>query len=344
MLKLNTHLEYALLLLLSTGRRSFSALGRTINKRGEVVAKLLLPASTYITQMQKLAIKFFEKNKKLFVMIDETLLDKMYSEYMEGTGYFYDTKLKISYKAYKLILATVSNGSYTLPLECEFLFDPKLCTTPVATRLDFVLRIIKVAQKLFPAQRLIFVLDGAFATRAYLKWCLENEIETEVRMPSNRVVQHRGKQAAIRTIKALRPKGRQMARTIRAVWHGMSLFITAERRIDKHGVYSVVFQAATYKAKSSEHVAHYAARWGIEKGIRTTKQSCGIQDCYSTDLQIQLNHAHASLFAFALAQLERKKHNLLNPEAAIRSIKRRKLDFLNHYFARNPALNPDVLA
>lgn len=344
MFRTNTYLDYALLLLMSTGKRSFSGIGRTINKRGEAISKLLSPSSTYITQMQKLAVACFKKKKKLFVMIDDSLLEKMYSECMEGTGRFYDTKLKIAYTAYKLILATVSDGLYTLPLECEFLFDQKLCTTPVKSRMDFVLRMIKEAQRLFPDKRLIFVLDGAFATKAYLKWCLENGIETEVRMPSNRVVQYRGKKLAIRAIGALRPKGRQMARTIRAVWHGMPLYITAERRIDKHGVYSVVFQAATYKAKPAEHVAHYSARWGIEKVIRTTKQSCGIQDCYSTDLETQLNHAHASLFAFAIAEIERKKHHLPNPEAAIRLIKRQKLDSLKLRLARNHQLNPTVVA
>lgn len=118
------------------------------------------------------------------------------------------------------------------------------------------------------------------------------------------------------------------------LWHGLSLYITAQRRFDKQGRCTIVFQAATYRAKAAIHAQHYVARWGIEELIRTTKQLCGLQDCYSTNLKTQESHVSASLFAFTLAQVERKNRNLINPEAAIRSIKTKKLDFLKQHFDR----------
>jgi len=51
-----------------------------------------------------------------------------------------------------------------------------------------------------------------------------------------------------------------MARTIQVVWHDIPLFITAQRRIDKHGEESIVYQASTYEAKPSEHVGNYKNR------------------------------------------------------------------------------------
>jgi hypothetical protein len=251
---------------------------------------------------------------------------------MEGSGRFYDTKLKISYTAYKMIIATMSNGSITLPLEGDFLFEKKLSSQPVPTALDFIKRIILEVKKQFPDKRIIFVLDGDFATEKYLSWCLENGIQTEVRMPSNRVVIYKGKRTAIRDIQALRPKGQQIGRTKKLMWHGLHLHITAHRRCSKKGEYSVVFQAATYSAKPAEHIDHYLCRWPIEKMIRTSKQHCGIQDCYSIDLQTQLSHINACLVAFSMAQLECKMSKLRNPEAGVRSIRRHSWDFLNQRF------------
>lgn len=48
--------------------------------------------------------------------------------------------------------------------------------------------------------------------------------------------------------KNIRPKGRQMARTFSVIRHDLPLEITIERRINKHGNESFVFQASTYKA------------------------------------------------------------------------------------------------
>src|SRR4029078_9205748 len=103
-----------------------------------------------------------------------------------------------------------------------------------------------------------------------------------MRMRSNRVVMFNNDKVAIRDIRALRPKGTQKARTLKAIWNNLALYITADRRVDKKGIYTVVYQVATYKAKPTSHVQHYRRRWGIEKLNRTTKQCAGLKDCYST--------------------------------------------------------------
>ena len=83
---------------------------------------------------------------------------------------------------------------------------------------------------LFPGVRIIAALDGAFATVRYLKWATENNIATEVRMHANRVIEYKGKKKKLRDIKEIRPKGRQMARTVQVIWQGLSLYVTAVRR------------------------------------------------------------------------------------------------------------------
>ena len=104
-------------------------------------------------------------------------------------------------------------------------------------------------------------------TKELFSWLADNNILAEMRMHSNRVVFYKGQKNTIKNIKQLIPKGRHMARTIKVLWHNIPLYITAQRRIDKHGNETIVYQAATYKDKPSNHVKAYKKRWGIEKNV-----------------------------------------------------------------------------
>jgi hypothetical protein len=163
-------------------------------------------------------------------------------------------------------------------------------------------------------------------------------------MHSNRVVQYQGQNMAIRDIRDLQPKGRQMARTIAVIWHDIPLYITAQRRFDKHGTQTVVFQASTYKAKPSHHVKNYQKRWKTEMLFRTTKQHLGLQECFSTKVTTQLNHANAVLLAYALLQCEQKRRKFDTPEAALRALKLKNEDFLKHIFLAKNQIFFDVYA
>src|SRR5471030_1153523 len=117
-------------------------------------------------------------------------------------------------------------------------------------------------------------------------------------MHKNRTVEFKGVKIAIDKINALRLKGRQMAKTVVVKWHDMLLHITAAKRIDRHLNESIIYQAATFVAKPSKHAAIYKKRWPIEKFFRTAKQHLGLQDCFSTRLETQLDHFSSVLLAY----------------------------------------------
>mgnify|MGYP000208601939 FL=1 len=98
----------------------------------------------------------------------------------------------------------------------------------------------------------------------------------------------------------------------------MDLEFTIERCFDRHGIESFVFQAATYQAPPRDHIAHYKKRWLVEEMFRTTKQSLGLQDCFSTSLKTQKNHVTSVFLAYAICQVEKNKRRLKNVEEAIR--------------------------
>jgi len=152
-----------------------------------------------------------------------------------------------------------------------------------------------------------------------------------MRMHSNRVVIFKGQRISLKSLtmqKRIRPKGRQMARTVSVLWHDMELEITIVRRIDKHGDETIVFQVATYKALPCEHVDTYKKRWTVEMMIRTTKQHLGLQDCFSKSLEKQHDHVASVLLSYALAQLDMKRYRLKTPEQAIRRFKRKNANIV----------------
>jgi hypothetical protein len=340
MIILNNITTYSFLtILINTGKRSFENMGRFIKKSGDTVSRMLRPGHESLEASKKIAQQIFADKKTLVVTIDHTTIQKIHSVMMEGTGWLFDTKIGRSINAYKLIAASITDGKFTVPIGAAFTFGKEFYNNPSEAQEVTVRFFIKIAADLFPNAKIIASLDGAFATVNYLEWALENNISTEVRMHSNRVIEYKGKSKKLRDIKEIRPKGRQMARTIQATWKGLSLQITAVRRIDKHGNETIVFQAATYKATPSQHARNYRWRWGTEKLFRTSKQSIGLQECFSTKIETQFDHICAVLLAYSIAQLEMKKNGLKNPEEAIRAIKKKSAYSLNRY---KTALDKDI--
>jgi len=127
-----------------------------------------------------------------------------------------------------------------------------------------------------------------------------------------------------------------MVRTVHITWHDIWLWLTVVRRINKHGVETIVFQAATYKDKPIKHKLAYDKRWNIEKLFRIGKQPLGLSDCYSSKLSVQHSHVTSVLLASTLVQIEKKEKKFDKPEAAIRHLKTQNVPtVLNRFSSLN---------
>jgi hypothetical protein len=344
----NTVLTYPILMLMSIGKKSFENLGRVINKSGDTAGRLLQPAEISLNHAQSISQSVFREKRKLYCIIDDTLIKKIFSRYMQGAGMFFDTKARTQIMAYRLVVGMISDGKFAIPIECAYLFSKELTDQlkdKFPTKEDIAKAIVKTAIRLFPNAKIIVVADGLYSTINFLQWCIDNHIAAEMRMHSNRVVEYNGVKVTLKNLsKQIRPKGRQMARTVTAKWHDIELEITVVRRVDKHGDESIVFQCATYKALPKEHVESYKVRWYIEKFNRTAKQKLGLQDCFSRSLRTQHNHVAAVLLAYALAQLEMKARRLPTPEEAIRRSEKKNFTDLLARFGCLDQIFGDVYA
>jgi len=267
-------LKYPSLLIMSR-EKSFEGMGRLIGKTGKTISRWLSRDCEYYNTIMNMMTEIYSNTKELYLIFDETLSRKLYSENIEGCGFFYETKLYRRIKAFKMLVAMLSDGKKALPFLSTFLFSKELYPDKYISKYEYVQKIIMLILNKFPHAQLTIVVDGGFCTKDFLRWCTDNNIRIETRIRCNAKVVYKKAEFALSEIKKLKPKGHQMARTIHAFWDGIPVFITAQRRIDKHNNETIVYQVATFQAKPSQHVKIYKFRWSIEESFRTEKQKLG---------------------------------------------------------------------
>lgn len=333
---LNSSVMYALLLVLSTAKRSFEQLGKIAKMGGKEIRRRLPKSEISLRKSHVIALRLFKNCTVLTLIIDDTLMKKIHSHGMVGSAWHFDTKTNSTVKSYRLLAAAITNGRFTIPIEFGFMFPKEILMSldQEKSKLDFIKEFYDSATRLFPEKKIKIAADGLFASVEFLLWCSSNNIDVIVRMHSNRKVECKGISHKIREMKELMPRGKQMARTIQVRWHELILYLTAERRIDKHGNESIVFLAATYKQRPRQYIHDYKLRWPIEKFFRTSKHYLGLEECFSRKLHVQTDHVASVFLAYALAQREMKNKKLKTPEQAIRAIKQGKLPGLIIRFDR----------
>ena len=320
----STILNYVKILILSISLKNFTAMGRFSNASADTIERRLPEANSSFQEMLKIALEFFKKSRELFLVIDDTFMHKKYSKLIEGTDDHFDSKIYQMIRSFKLMTFGVTDGKHILPLSCDFLFGKFLPEGQIPSKLEIIQKTILHVRKSFHDKKIIVVADGAFPSVEMLSWCLKNNISAEFRIHNNRKVTFQNTHQLVKNIETLKPKGKQKSRTIKVVWHGLELYLTAQKRVDKKGKESIVYQVSTYFAKPSKHVKTYKKRWPIEKMFRTIKQHLGLQECQSRKMETQLNHAAAVLLAYSHVIIQQKKKKLKTPEEALRAAKLKK--------------------
>jgi hypothetical protein len=290
--------------------------------------------------LEKICKNTFQGKKKLNLIIDDTLLNKNHSEWMQGTDKFFDSKTDTKITAYKLLVCMISDGQYHVPIASSYLYSKELTDTvreAFESKEDIIKRFVKQAKNLFPDVRFMILVDGLFSTKQFVGWCFENKLDVETRMHSNRVILFNDKKTTLKALlnnKWLCPKNNRTGRTFSGIWHNLPLQFTIERRIDRHGQDNFIFLVSTYQAAPRDHIKNYKNRWPIETFFRTAKQTLGLNDCQSIYLSIQHSHVSAIFLSYAIAQLEMKLYRLKNTEEAIRRFKRKNAIELEERFMR----------
>ena len=90
------------------------------------VKRLLNPAESSFEVSRKIAQEIFAKKRTIYVGIDDTLIRKIYSRLMQGAGWFFDTKIGRCIMAYRLAIGIVTDGKFTVPINCAYMFAKEI--------------------------------------------------------------------------------------------------------------------------------------------------------------------------------------------------------------------------
>lgn len=312
-------ITYPIALLLSIpGRKTFEALARELQTSGDSISRLLENYAATMADLIRIVKDLF-KHKRLYLIVDDTLIRKMYSKIIPGTSDNYDSSDGKTYRSLCSVVAVITDGKIAVPVGQEFWTASEFAKNSYATKWEIAKKLItKIRQEV---SIYMVLADGLYAVSAFLKWLSSQDIRFEMRFHANRVIDGGELKSQIKKNPKFKMSGRRPKRTIKAKWHDMAFYFTAFRRVANNGYVSVIYQVSNYKASAREHTQVYGYRWNIEKFFRTAKQKLGLNDCQSRKLDLQKKHILNVFFVYTLLQCERQKHKLKNVETVIKQLK-----------------------
>jgi hypothetical protein len=321
--KTERKITYPIALLLSMpSRKTFESLARSLATSGSSVSRMVADYAATTDDLIRIVKKLL-KGKRLYLIIDDTLILKLYSKIIPGTCDNYDSSDGKTYRSLCAVVAVITDGNIAIPIDKSIWTSKEFAQDAYAKKWELAQKLImKIRQKL-PIYMLL--ADGLYAVFEFVEWLISQDIRFEMRFHSNRVIDDKGVKCQIKKSSKFVMSGKRPIRTIRAEWKGVSFYFTALRRVTKTGTVTVIYQVSNYKASARKHTQAYGYRWDIEKFFRTAKQKLGLNDCQSHKLELQENHMLNVFFIYALLQIERKKNNLKNVETAIKQLNRRDL-------------------
>lgn len=318
--KIKTNLRYSISLLLSTAnKKTCPALSAVFDTSDDSMLRMLEHEAISLDDLFASAKKFFGE-KPLYLILDDSLLKKMFSKFIQGTSDNFDSADRKCYRSLCSVTAMLSDGVYALPIDQKTWTSEEFVIGEYYKKTELAQQLITEIQKRFKIK--CVVMDGLYATTDMIDWCIKNHVLFECRFHSNRVIATKNEgSVSLKICKQLKLTGSRQARTIRAQWKGFSLYITSVRRINRYGICSIVYQVSNYTASALGHVRVYDIRWKIEKFFRTAKQYLGFADCQSRKLLLQTNHIKNVFMAYHFLQWECRKSRLKSPEMALKKIK-----------------------
>jgi SRSO17 transposase len=324
-----TNQIYPIALLLSTGKRTCESMGKQAELSGDTMLRML---DEHVTIEEKCAVvnQFFN-NKRLDAIVDDVLLEKRHAKSIDGISFQRNTSTHTSCRSLCTVVIMVGDGEYYVPVTHQFWIKKEKTDPDYRTKHAIAKELLRSIIQHCKIR--IVLADALYATVEFMKELNQLNLRFEMKIHANRIViLQSGEAIAIREAFNGKLKGRRW-RTIPIAWKGLTLFLTACKRYNKHGECKIIYQISNYRATASAHFHAYKRRWHIEKFFRTGKQSLGLKDCQSRSLTRHTHHIDNVFIAYIILQMERRKYKLETPEAALRLIKKRNPDYLNSYLS-----------
>ena len=182
--------KYSIALLLSSPKRkTFESLGRETGLSGDTVARILDVNAPTLEDFLK-ATNVILKQKKMYLLLDDTLIDKIYSQHIEGTSDNYVPGDGITKRSICSITAMLTDGDTAIPIDHVIWTSEEVNPNAYMTKTELAIKLISKIKEYVAFN--IVIMDGLYATKDMIRWLKSQGIPFEMRFHSNRVIIRKG--------------------------------------------------------------------------------------------------------------------------------------------------------
>lgn len=311
-------------LILYPGKKNCSAIARASNVNHEIVYEFFdshIEDKVILQSFLERVFSTLPLNKRAwYINIDETLIDKVFSEKIEAVAYNWSSTHSDTLKGLAIVVAVITNGKITIPITFKTWYSSKDFPDKHKTRIELAQELMVDIHKKAPG--VMFLMDGAFSSEKMLSFCTKHKMRYCMRFHSNKKVIINGEEEQIRKHDGIKMSSKKKGRVVNGFFKGIAVFLVAFKRIDKKGKEKFVYLVTSENESPKKLIRTYKKRWFIEKVFRTAKQHLGLRDCQARSASKQEAHIFAVLVAYAFLEIQKINHRAKNPEQVLHKIRR----------------------
>lgn len=269
-----------------------------------------------------------------WLVVDDSTLSKPFARIIEGLEYYYSSITGTKELSISIVVIGITNGIIFFPLDFEFYISSKLNPTIYLRKMDLAIMLIDRMRLYFNVQGVL--LDGLYAKEYVISTLNKKGIRFVIKAHCNWVISFKdGSTTSLKKCKKLRMHRNSRSVHVKAAWHSIVLYFTAELKIDKNGEKIIVYYLSNWMMTSKDITNAYKKRWVIEKFFRTSKQNLGITHCRAHSLEKQRAHIYSVFYAYSFLQIKTLQHNLPCVERAIKIVQDAKPDYIRIQLQRS---------
>lgn len=321
-------------LVLYEGKKNCTTIAKAINVTHDVVYdffKNTIDEKDVLQAFLKRAVYLLPLHQGTwYIDIDETMIEKMFSEKIEAVAYNWNSTLNDTTKGFSIVAAAITNGKITIPITFKTWYSEKDFPDKHKTRIELAQALMIELQTMIPG--IMFLMDGAFSSEGMLRFCRTHKMKYCMRFHSNKKVVINGDNAQVRNHKYIKISSNRKSRVVKAYYKDEAVFIVAFKRQGKNGKIKTIYLVTSERDSPGKMIKAYKKRWGIEKTFRTTKQHLGLRDCQARSASKQEVHIFAVFVAYAFLAIQKNNQKAKNPEQILHKIRRGKSRQLHDLF------------
>jgi hypothetical protein len=308
----NNSSKYCAGLLVTEGRKVCTNIAETLNISHDSVYREFnnaeVDAEQIRLELQRAADEALV-GKPRYLVIDDYVLDKMYSNEIEGTDICYNSGTKRAGKGLQAVSAILTDGHIKMPINTELFLSKNLGGVQNRSK-------NKIAEEIICSvsyDRAIW--DAHYTTHSMVQICYINQKSYLGKIPRNRIVTIGNATGQLQEL--LRLSKNQRIKSVQGTLGNTPCWLHILKRQDKKIIYLISNDWIAPKQLAKL----YKIRWKVECFHRTGKQMLGMQQCQMRDFKKQELHLLYVMLAYSHAERIRAHFKLKNTETAIRAIR-----------------------